>query len=335
MILVLLRLTWVFPISTDTTPLVDGVTGAIVGVHNKSEHLKFWCNELNYEIVAEGVISSRVASEIYAVNGEIKVTSLAPAKADSGQVWLFQTENSASLIGTHPHTSQIGLHALDLYTRDALATHAQITRAGWEWAATPEAYEVPIGEKSIEITEGFCYGPEGTDVVFVEAKTVRPTIAWDRNPELPYCELTSVVCGVQDMEKAKAFFGPEGLGLGIWYDVTLSSPGIEKMAHLPPGTLVQLAFLAGSKTARVEIINTSNLPDRLNITAKQRVGLSLGHSGWSFITHDIETACKKITLQGGKVISNMIQTDDPVHGKARIVSALTPEGSFIELWESN
>jgi predicted enzyme related to lactoylglutathione lyase len=137
------------------------------------------------------------------------------------------------------------------------------------------------------------------------------------------------------MEKAKAFFGPEGLGLGIWYDVTLSSPGIEKMAHLPPGTLVQLAFLAGSKTARVEIINTSNLPDRLNITAKQRVGLSLGHSGWSFITHDIETACKKITLQGGKVISNMIQTDDPVHGKARIVSALTPEGSFIELWESN
>jgi predicted enzyme related to lactoylglutathione lyase len=73
----------------------------------------------------------------------------------------------------------------------------------------------------------------------------------------------------------------------------------------------------------------------LNITAKQRVGLSLGHSGWSFITHDIETACKKIILQGGSVISNIIQTEDPVHGRARIVSALTPERSFIELWESN
>lgn len=304
-----------------------------MGVHKKEEHLKFWCGQLGYDIISEGLIPADVASEIYNVEGSISVTSLAPAGADSGQVWLFQSKNSAALTGTHPHTSQIGLHALDLYTRDALATHRQLSEAGWPWAAIPEAYEVPLGEKSIEITEGFCYGPEGTDVVFVEAKTVRPTIAWDKNPELAYCELTSVVCGVRNMEKAKRFFGPEGLGLGVWYDVTLSSPGIEKMARLPSGTLVQLAFLAGTTTARVEIINTSNLPDRLDISPTQRVGVSLGHNGWSFLTHDIEAACERVLSSGGQVISKIIDTEDAIHGKARIASALTPEGAFIELWE--
>ncbi len=313
--------------------MINGVTGAIIGIHNIDLQLSFWRDELGYEVIESGIITADVAKVLYKVDGEIQVWSTAPAKAESGQVWFYKTANSATLPIRHPHTSELGNHALDLYTKDALATHSQLSARGWKFPGLPEPYSVPLGEKEIEITEGFCFGPEGTDVVFVEAKTARSTIAWDANPDLAYTELTSVVCGVKDMETAKEFYGPNGLGMSLWYDVTLSSPGIEKMAQLPPGTQVQLAFMSGSKTARVEIINTANIQKREDIHAHQRLGVSLGHNAWSFKSHDLEAAAKKIVEKGGRLLSLPTQSDDPVHGRATVITAETPEGSVIEIYE--
>uniref|UniRef100_UPI00404AF4CD hypothetical protein n=1 Tax=Candidatus Planktophila sp. TaxID=2175601 RepID=UPI00404AF4CD len=199
-----------------SAPFVDGVTAALVGVHNVDIHLGFWRDELGYEVIDSGVINAATAKALYKVDGEIQAWQMAPAGADTGQVWFVKTPNSASLPPKYPHTSEWGYHALDLYTRDVMATHSQLFPKGWQWPALPQAYGVPFGDKVIEITEGFCWGPEGTDIVFVEATNERPTHAWGTNPKLPYTELTSVVCGVKDVELAKDFFGPDGLGMSIW-----------------------------------------------------------------------------------------------------------------------
>jgi hypothetical protein len=315
----------------DAKPLISGVTGAILGISNLDLHLGFWRDQLGYEVMDQGEISAETAKAIYDVDGSIDVWKLAPAQAPSGQVWLYRTKNSSTLTAKHPHTSEIGLHALDLYTRDSLKTYEQLSNAGWSWAGIPEMYEVPLGDKNVGITEGFCFGPEGTDVVFVEAKNVRPTIAWGKDPSLPYSELTSVVTGVRNVELLKNLY--LSLGLTPWYDVTFSAPGLEKMAKLPPNTNVQLVFMAGELTARIEIISTTNILDRADITATQRVGKSLGHLGWTFKTSNLDQALAGVAKNGGRVISDVIQTSDPVHGRARIAAVLTPENSFFELWE--
>ena len=315
------------------TPFVEGVTAALVGVHDADIHLGFWRDELGYEVISTGVISAEVAKALYNVAGEIELWKLAPAQADSGQVWLMKTANSSHLEPKHPHTSEWGYHALDLYTRNALATHSQLFPKGWQWPALPQAYGVPFGDKVIEITEGFCFGPEGTDIVFVEATNERPTIAWGKNPKLPYTELTSVVCGVKDVELAKEFFGPNGLGMDIWYDVSFVQDGVNLIAELPQGSNVRLAFVSGSKTARIELIHVNDLPPRADTRAIGRPGKVLGHMGWSFVTHDLDGAMKRIVEKKGEVISPVVTTNDPLHGSARVVAAHTPEGAFIELWE--
>jgi catechol 2,3-dioxygenase-like lactoylglutathione lyase family enzyme len=316
----------------DTKPLISGVTGAILGISNLDLHLGFWRDQLGYEVMEQGEIPSETAKAIYDVDGSIDVWKLAPAQAPSGQVWLYRTKDSANLTARHPHTSEIGLHALDLYTRDSLKTYEQLSNAGWTWAGIPEMYEVPLGDKTVGITEGFCFGPEGTDVVFVEAKNVRPTIAWEKDPSLPYSELTSVVTGVRDVAGAKDFY--HSLGMAPWYDVTFSAPGLEKMAKLPAHTNVQLVFMAGELTARIEIISTTNISNRVDITATQRVGRGLGHVAWTFRTTDLDQALAGVAKNGGRIISEVLETNDPVHGRANLAAVLTPENSFIELWES-
>ena len=71
-----------------------------------------------------------------------------------------------------------------------------------------------------------------------------------------------------------------------------------------------------------------------DLRAEQRPGKALGHAGWSFKTHDLDGALEVVTKQGGVVLSAPLVTDDPIHGKARLASAETPEGAFIELWEA-
>lgn len=314
-------------------PLITGVTAAIVGVDDFAPHLDFWCGQLGFEVVSSGTIDAQSARTVYGVDGQIEVKVLAAAGAESGRIALMKVEHSSILDARFPHTSELGYHALDLYTKDILATHKQLTQAGWEWVGTPEAYTVPLGDRVVEVVEGFCFGPEGTDVVFVEAKNARPTLAWEKDPTRPYTELTSVVCAVEDVDKFKEFFGPNGLGLAIWYDVTFTSPGLLRMAELPEGLDVRFVFLAGPNTARIELIKVLGLEPPADLREEQRLGKSLGHVGWSFRTHDLSAAAAVVVAKGGSLTCAPTLVDDPFHGRANIVSALTPEGAAFELWQ--
>lgn len=288
---------------------------------------------MGWDVMDEGVIAGSVSRDLYRVDGEIEAWKLAPVEADSGQLWLMRTPNSGQLIARHPHTSEWGFHAVDLYTRDCLATHNQLLAKGWKWPALPQKYSVPLNGKNIDIVEGFCLGPEGSDIVFVEARNARSTIVWDKDPTLPYTELTSVVCGVKDVDLAKEFFGPDGLGMSLWYDVTMTVEGVNIVAGLPIDSEVRLVFAAGEKTARIEIIHVTNLEPTADSRQIQRPGKSLGQMGWSFLTHDLESAMGKVVSKRGRLISDPVLTNDPIHGSARVVAAETSEGAFIELWE--
>jgi hypothetical protein len=313
--------------------LITSVTGAFVSVRDFAPHLDFWCGQLGWEVRESGVIAADVASSVYGVDAPIEVQVLCAGGSDVGQVYLIKTANSASLDPRFTHTSELGYHGLDVYTKDGLKTYGQLVDAGYEWAGKPEAYGVPIGDKVVEIMEGFCFGPEGTAVVFVEAKNARVTRAWEKDPELPYTELTSVVCAVRDVDALTKFFGPEGLGLSKWYDVTFSSPELEKITQLPEGSNVRLVFLAGPETARIEILRVENVEPPHDLRAVQRPGKSLGQVGWSFRTLDLDGALSMVEARGGRLLSKVTLTEDPIHGRARVASAETPEGAFIEFWQ--
>ena len=50
-----------------STPFVDGVTAALVGVHDVDIHLGFWRDELGYEVIDSGVINAATAKALYKV----------------------------------------------------------------------------------------------------------------------------------------------------------------------------------------------------------------------------------------------------------------------------
>lgn len=315
-------------------PFVNGVTAAIIGVSDLQPHLELYCGQLGFDVAAEGVIGVQTAIGLWGAGlTELPVTVLAAAGAEGGRIALVGVDARRAGKPEHPYTADVGLAGIDVYTRDIQATHRDLVAAGHPWLTAPARYDVPLGERSVTVTEGFCLAPDGTDLVFVEPANPRGTTAWECDPNRRYTELTSVVCNVPDVDREVVFWGPGGLGLAVWYDVTFSSAGLERMTGLPPGSRLRLAFLAGVTTARIEVTSLLDPVGGVDRRPHQRPGHSLGHSGWVARCRNLEAAMERAAAHGAQQMAGPVPTADPLLGNGRAGSMVTPNGIPVTLFE--
>lgn len=315
--------------------LVGGVTAAVIGVSDFQPHLALLCGQLGFEVVAEGVVAKGDAQRLWGEGvAEVQTMVLAAAGAPGGRIHLIRVAEPVAA-AEHPHTLDLGLIGIDLYAKDIAAAHDRLVKAGYRWLNPPATFEVPLGEKTVAVTEGYCLGPDGTDVVLVQPAAARGTTAWQQDPNRPHTELTSVVCHVPDVDAELRFWGPEGLGMSIWYDVTFSSPGLDAMAGLPPGTRMRLAFVSATdgSTARIEIIHVLDNTRGIDRRPRQRPARDLGHTGWSVRTRSVDEALERARRCGARVTCPPFEAVTPLHGAARVAAVATPNGIAVELFE--
>lgn len=314
-------------------PHAGSVTAAVVGVSAFAPHLELFCGELGFEIAAQGVVDAADAARLWGEGtGAVETVLLAVPGAPTGRVHLLKVA-APHPPAERPHTLDLGLGGLNLYAMDIEAAHDRLVAAGHPWLSRPQTYEVPLGARVVSVTEGVCHGPDGMELVFVQPAEARGTHAWRAEPRPPYTELTSVVAKVPDIEAELAFWA--ALGLTAAYDITFSSPGLEEMAGLPPGTRVRLAFVTGEGggTTRIELIRSDGAAGGVDRRPAQRPGRALGHTGWSVMTADVEATVSAAARSGGIVRRAPFEADTPLHGRARLAALDTPNGIAVEFWQ--
>ena len=305
--------------------LVGGVNAAFVGVTDLQQHLDLYVHQLGWAVSEQGRIPAQEAAALWGEGtGDVPVVTLTAAGATHGRIILLGVPDQA--VPAHPRQADTGLIAINMYTRDIESSHEVLSEAGQKWATPPATWQVPLGERLVTVTQGFLLAPEGTDIVFVEPVQARGTAAWEADPNRQYTELTSVVCHVPDFESEAAFWGPEGLGLDSWYDVTFTHPGLDKMAGLPPGTVMRLCFLAGPQTARIEITRMEDRTLGVDLRAQQRTAQHVGHSGWLLEVHDVDAAVSRAVELGGTLLSAPHDGPRVLFGGRRVACLDTPNG---------
>ncbi|MDA8368899.1 MAG: hypothetical protein M0026_03415 [Nocardiopsaceae bacterium] len=315
-------------------PLIQGVNAAFIGVSTPERHIDLYCGQLGYAVAESGVLSAEAAAAIWGEGvTETHVTVLTAAGAPHGRIVLLTVPDRGP--AEYPHTADFGLAGIDMYTHDIQESHRTLTAASYDWVTPPATWEVPLGERMVTVTEGFCNAPDGTDLVFVEPASPRGTAAWDTDPDRGYTELTSVVCNVPDFEAEIGFWGPEGLGLQLWYDVSFSSPGLEEMASLPAGTQMRLAFLAGPLTARIEVTQVQDGMVGTDRRERQRTARHLGHTGWLVQTPDLDATLARVAELGGTVRTGPVHGPELLFGSARVAMVDTPNGIPVTIQESS
>ena len=311
-------------------PPVAGITAAILGVSEFEPHLRLYRDQLGFAVAAEGEVPRETAQRLWNIDHSVQVQVLEAAGSPDGRIHLLRVD--ADVPELRPHFLDRGLEALDLYTRDLLASHRQLEAAGYRWTADPQPYVVGVGDRHVEVKEGLCLAPEAANVVLVEPANPRDTHAWNAEPSRTYTELTSLVEIVDDGDRMARFWR-DGLGLDVWYDTVFSHPNLERFVHLPSGTRVRLAFVAGPHAARLEVISFPDGERRGDNRAQQRPGRVRGLCGLGLRATDLERALVAIEEHGGRVTCAPFEAVNPLHGQARVAAAETPEGDFLELWQ--
>jgi predicted enzyme related to lactoylglutathione lyase len=305
--------------------LVGGVNAAFVGTNDPQAHIDLLVGQLGWEVAEVGVIPAADAVALWGEGlDDLPYTVLTAAGATHGRVVLLRVPDQEP--GPHPRQADTGFIALNMYTRDIDVTFQDLTAVGYPWLTPPASWQVPLGDKVVTVTQGFLQAPESTDIVFVQPAQARGTAAWDRDPDRHYTELTSVVCHVPDFDAEAAFWGPEGLGLSPWYDVTFTHPGLDAMAKLPPGTFMRLTFLAGSTTARIEITQTVERGLGGDLRDRQRTARHLGHTGWLVEVADLDAALATATARGGTLRSGPHPGPEALLGGRPVAFVDTPNG---------
>ena len=314
------------------TALIGGANAAFLGVSDLQRHLDLFVGQLGWEIHARGCFAADETARLWGAGiGVLPWTELRAAGAGHGRLVLLEVP--AQPCPAHPLQADTGLVAINMYTRDIDASYEVLSAAGQEFRTPPATWAVPLGDKVVSVTQMFLLAPDGVDIVFVQPAVARGTAAWDRDPDRHYTELTSVVCHVEDFEAETRFWGPDGLGLQSWYDVSFTHPGLDEMAQLPAGSIMRLSFLAGDSTARLEV---TRLDDRTlgdDRRPYQRTGRHLGHTGWLFRVGDIDATLARVVDLGGEILTPAHAGPREFFEGARVAFVNTPNGFPVTFME--
>ncbi len=105
------------------------------------------------------------------------------------------------------------------------------------------------------------------------------------------------------------------------------------MASLPTGTIMRLAFLAGPKTARIEVTQIQDRTSGVDRRAQQRTARDLGHTGWLVQTSDLDEVIRRGTAQGGVVQSGPTAGSSVLFDSSRVAMMNTPNGIGVTVQE--
>lgn len=320
-----------------TKPLISGVHALMLGVRDFGPLRRVFVEAMGWGVVGEWPLSRALCSHLWNADSAARVMVLASRGVDYGRVHLYRFDDISpgepQALGPRAH----GFRAMNTYVRDMLSARRRIEAAGATWGAETRFDITAVDGTTQSVHQGRVLLPDAAGLVFVKPTIPRWTAAWSADDTVFCPEATSVVVASHDADASKAFWGPDGLGLEIRYDVEQRNPDTNKMIGLEPDAAARVVFCWPEKTARVEILGKAQDPyshiETPDATAQQRPGVSIGAIGWVVQVQNLERALIRMAGAGGTVIAAPIEGSTGLH-PGTVATVQTPENTWLSVWEA-
>ena len=321
-----------------TQPLITGVHALMLGVPVFAPLRRVFTEALGWDVVGEAELDRELCAALWGVASAAEVVVLASRSVPHGRVHLCRFPDAAATEVADQGPRAFGFRAMNTYVRDMDEARSRVEAAGGTWGAETRFEIQSVDGVKQTVHQGRALLPHGAGLVFVVPTIPRWTAAWSKDESVFCPEATSVVVASGDADGSKRFWGPDGLGLEIRYDVVQTNPGTNKMVGLEPDAAVRLVFGWGEKTARVEILGRAKdayehivSPD---LTLHQRPGVGLGPIGWVIEVADLDAALVRMQATGGRVFAGPLPAQNALHGERRVATIETPENTWLSVWEA-
>ena len=224
-----------------------------------------------------------------------------------------------------------------MYVRDMAKARRRVEAAGAAWKAEVK-FDITALDGTVQTVHQARVGlADGAGLVFVIPSIPRWTATWSKSPAAFATEITSVVAGIPDVDASKAFWGPDGLGIEVRYDITSANAKLNELSGLEPDAVTRLAFGRGQSTARVELLGRgrdayADIPS-FDLIRTRRPGRSTAEVGWVVEVAAFEAALQRMTERGRRILCAPIHGDGVLY-RGRVATVGAPEGSLLTLVEA-
>jgi catechol 2,3-dioxygenase-like lactoylglutathione lyase family enzyme len=232
-----------------------------------------------------------------------------------------------------------GLLNLNIYTRDVAADHASLAEQGFTFWSVPT--ESDFGPGVGAIIEYPFDGPDGVVINLVQLITEDPNtligqmrayIADYGRTETGYTAVATTACGVDDMDKAVAFYF-DVLNMKLFMESTLEGAETNRGMGLPEDAKTRSVFVQGNHEYG-KIALSSPLNYDVDSLVQYQVPPNIGYLAQSFQVGDIDAATEACATLDAEVFCPVVEIELPGRGRCRATIVRNPgSGSLMEIFE--
>ncbi len=318
-------------------PLIPGVNAIMIGASAAAPHIGVFKGALGWNVTGQTRLPRDFCRRVWDIDAVAEVTVLSPPGVSHGAVHVLVFPEIAVPIATEPPPRSYRLRHLNMYVRDMAEARRRVEAAGAAWKAEVK-FDIAALDGTVQTVHQARVGlADGAGLVFVIPSIARWTATWSKSPAAFATEITSMVAGIPDVDASKAFWGPDGLGLEIRYDITSANAKLNELSGLEPDAVTRLAFGWGQSTARVELLGRgpdayAHIPS-IDLMRTRRPGRSTAEVGWVVEVAAFEAALQRMIEHGGRILCAPIPGDGVLY-RGRVATVEAPEGSLLTVVEA-
>ena len=308
-----------------TTALVE----AVVGVSDLSGRCRFYEEAFGLEVVRRGTVDAATASALWGRAEPVETVVLArPDVPGSPRLRLMAAGGARSREGRD--LREPGPVGIGVTTRGVGAVFDRVAAAGVDFVSPPLCLTPgAVGPAGPVRYEAFGQAADGEFVVLIERLNV-PTPYGTISEAFHTSEPLHSSHVVPDLEAAGRFMA-EALGQESLLRDRCEGEIFEKLMGLPRGTAFrfEMRHRPGYPTGRIVLIAFEGHDGPAPMIDPRGRGLT----ALRYDCEDVAAVAASIASAGGAILRGPVEVDSPALGRGRVLSARSPFGTLVEIWE--
>jgi len=248
------------------------------------------------------------------------------------QIQLLVLDKATPSIHDSWNSMELGPFSLGFPNADTIALDKKIRKVGFGALNELESYPIPRTDgTTYQIDETIFNAPDFLHgVAITRGGGMAPLGPIDENG------LGGPAYSAQVIENSEQHlkFYTDVLGLEIRSDREFKSAGDKGAMNLPNGTVFRFAIVysKGATTGHMLFVDFRNVAP---IRPKNKPSLpNLGLGMWTYPVTDINKVLKNAKAYGSEIVSDVLEIDSPMFGKAQVATLRAPNGFLIEVFEA-
>ena len=298
-----------------------GAVRICISVNNLERSRDFFCSQLEFTLVGEGILLEDVVEPLYGLPGQARYAMVKNEyQATVLQLIEFEARTGKCIRTDEDHGYDPGYFDVAVRCDDNYAVAKHLKKLGYTYYTEP--YEYTAEWSGSTVSEAVLKGVDNVPTTMIMSIS-------EPRPEFDglFKNITDIALVISDVDRAEAFWTGV-LDMPNVYDEELEDGVVDPILGLPEGTHSRMIYYSGVNTPVIEALKFSIEGTPMSETAKPE---NAGIFALGYPVDDLDATLQRAVDNGFEVITDPVESVIAGFGHVRSARVSGPDGMLAEI----